>query len=68
MRFLRDNAEYWHRRAEEVRTIAETMNDPEAMRILFEIAESYVRLAEGAAQRGGGREVRTRRLLACCRK
>ena len=57
MRFLRDNADYWHRRAEEVRTIAEIMVDPEDRRILFDIAESYVRLAESAAQRGGGREV-----------
>jgi hypothetical protein len=57
MRFLRDNAEYWHTRAEEVRTIAETATDPEARRILFDIVESYVRLVEAAAQRGNGHEV-----------
>ena len=57
MRFLRDNPEYWHGRAEEVRTIGEIMTDPEARRILFEIAEGYDRLAEGAAERGVGHEV-----------
>ena len=32
MRFLRDKAEYWHSRAEEARTVAEIMTDPEAKR------------------------------------
>jgi len=57
MRFLRDNAEYWHSRAEEARTIAEIMTDPEASRILFEIAEGYDRLADAAAEREGAHEV-----------
>ena len=57
MRFLRDNVEYWHSRAEETRTIAAIISDPEARRILFEIAEGYDRLAEGAAERGGDHEV-----------
>jgi hypothetical protein len=57
MRFLRDNPEYWRSRAEEVRTIAEIMTDPERRRILCEIVEGYERLAEGASKRGGDHEV-----------
>jgi hypothetical protein len=57
MRFLRDTPEYWHNRAEEARTIAETMSDPEARQILLEIAECYGRLAKSAADREGGLEV-----------
>lgn len=57
MQFLRHNAEYWHSRAEEARAVAEMMTDPEAKRILLEIAESYARLAKGAAKRGDGQEV-----------
>jgi hypothetical protein len=48
---LLDDAEHWWSRAEETRTIAELMNDPEARRIMFDIAEGYDRLAERAAER-----------------
>jgi hypothetical protein len=48
---LLDDAEHWWSRAEETRTIAELMNDPEARRIMFDIAEGYDRLAERATQR-----------------
>lgn len=51
MRTLLDDAEHWWGRAEEARTIAEFMNDPEAKRIMFDIAEGYDRLAEHAAER-----------------
>jgi hypothetical protein len=53
---LLDDAEHWWSRAEETRTIAELMNDPEAQRIMFNIAEGYDRLAERAADRVAGRE------------
>jgi hypothetical protein len=56
MRFLRDNAEYWRSRAEETRTIADAVSDPEAKRILLGIADGYDWLAESAAERGGDRE------------
>lgn len=51
MKTLLDDAEHWWSRAEETRTIAEIMNDPEARRIMFDIAEGYDRLAERAAER-----------------
>lgn len=51
MKTLLDDAEHWWGRAEETRTIAEFMNDPEARRIMFDIAEGYDRLAERAAER-----------------
>lgn len=51
MSTLLDDAEHWWSRAEEARTIAEFMSDPEARRIMFDIAEGYDRLAERAAER-----------------
>jgi len=53
---LLDDAEHWLSRAEETRTIAEIMTDPEARLIMFDIAEGYDRLAESAAERTGRRE------------
>jgi hypothetical protein len=50
---LLDDAEHWLSRAEETRTIAEIMTDPEARRIMFDIAEGYDRLAERAVERTG---------------
>jgi hypothetical protein len=51
MQTLLDDAEHWWNRAEESRTIAELMNDPEARRIMLDIAEGYDRLAERVASR-----------------
>jgi O-methyltransferase involved in polyketide biosynthesis len=56
MRTLMDDAEHWWSRAEETRTVAELMNDPEAQRIMFDIAEGYDRLAERAAERVSNRK------------
>jgi hypothetical protein len=53
---LLEDAEHWLSRAEETRTIAEIMTDPEARLIMFDIAEGYDRLAERAAERTGRRE------------
>ena len=55
MRTLLDDAEHWWGRAEEARTIAEIITDPEARRIMFDIAEGYDRLAERAEDRAGNR-------------
>ena len=56
MKTLLEDAEHWWSRAEETRTIAEIMTDPEARRIMFDIAEGYDRLAERAVERTGRRE------------
>jgi hypothetical protein len=59
MRTLLDDAEHWWGRAEEARTIAEFMNDPEARRIMFDIADGYDRLAERAAERASDHKTDT---------
>jgi O-methyltransferase involved in polyketide biosynthesis len=59
MRTLLDDAEHWWSRAEEARTVAEFMNDPEARRIMSDIADGYDRLAERAAERVGNRKPNT---------
>jgi len=43
--------QHWWSRAEETRTIAELMNDPETKRIMVDLADGYDRLAERAAER-----------------
>jgi hypothetical protein len=53
MKTLLDDAKHWWSRAEETRTIAEIMTDPEAKRIMFDIAVGYDRLAERAVERAG---------------
>jgi hypothetical protein len=42
------NPRHWHHHAEEARTRAEQMNDPEARSTMLEIANSYDRIAERA--------------------
>jgi hypothetical protein len=59
MKTLLDDAEHWWSRAEETRTIADIMTDPEARRIMFDIAEGYDRLADRAVERTGRRETDT---------
>jgi len=49
-----DDPQYWYNRAEEARAIGEVFRDPEAQRIMFEIADDYERLAEWAAEREAG--------------
>jgi len=53
MRSLLSDVKYWFSRAEEVRTIAEAVRDPEAARIMAEITKGYDRLAARAAEREG---------------
>ena len=59
MKTLLDDAEHWWCRAEETRTIAEIMTDPEARQIMFDIAQGYDRLAERAVERTGRRTTDT---------
>jgi hypothetical protein len=41
-----NDPKYWHERAEEARSIAKLLDDPEANRQLLAIAASYDRLAD----------------------
>jgi hypothetical protein len=45
---LVDNPEYWRARAEETRTLAESLNDKEARKIMLGIAKDYDRMADRA--------------------
>jgi hypothetical protein len=46
-----DNPEHWQERAEEARSIAEQMSDPDSKRMMLRIAEDYERLAAHARRR-----------------
>jgi hypothetical protein len=46
-----DNPKHWQERAEEARSIAEQLSDPESKRMMLRIAEDYERLAAHAARR-----------------
>jgi hypothetical protein len=48
---LMNNPQHWRDRAEEARVNAEQMRDPESKRMMLEIADGYMRLAERAEQR-----------------
>jgi len=43
------NSTYWRSYAEETRTIADQMQDPECKRLLMDVAETYAELARRAA-------------------
>jgi hypothetical protein len=48
---LLDNVRHWRDRAEEARMHVEQMTDPEARRMMLDIADSYDKLAKRAEQR-----------------
>jgi hypothetical protein len=48
---LINNPQHWRDRAEEARVNAERMGDAESRRMMLEIADGYVRLAERAERR-----------------
>jgi DNA-binding ferritin-like protein len=50
---LVDDAEYWRKRAEEARTLAEQMKDSHTQSLMLGIAESYEKIARWAADRAG---------------
>jgi len=43
--------QHWHRRAEEARTLADALTDPDAKCKMLKIAEDYERLSIRAVQR-----------------
>jgi hypothetical protein len=49
--YLLDPPEHWRKRAEQARTIAEQLSDPESKRTMLRIAQDYERLAEQAKLR-----------------
>ncbi len=51
MRALLNNPEHWRSRAEEARAIATELHDPEAKRMMLEIANGYDSLALRAEER-----------------
>ena len=48
---LTDDPSYWRARGEEIRVVAEAMQDINASGIMFRIAEDYERLAKCAEER-----------------
>ena len=51
--FINDPA-HWRQRAEEARSVAEQMTEPQSKEAMLRIAKDYERLAERAAQRAKG--------------
>jgi Pectate lyase, N terminus len=51
--FINDPA-HWRQRAEEARTVAEQMYEPQSKEAMLRIAKDYERLAERAALRAKG--------------
>ena len=51
--FIND-PEHWRKRAEEARTLAEQMQDPQSKQAMLRIAADYERLVERAARRAAG--------------
>jgi hypothetical protein len=50
------NADYWLKKAEEVRTIGESMRDEQARGVMFDLVAQYERMAKRArvVESGGG--------------
>jgi hypothetical protein len=48
-----DDPEYWRKRAEEARTIAERMTNAHTKSLMLSVAESYEMIAKWAAESAG---------------
>ena len=51
--FFIDDPEYWRKRAEEARTIAERMIDARTKSLMLSVAENYEKIAKWAAKTAG---------------
>ena len=49
-----NDPEHWCKRAEEMRTLAEEVKDPQSKQMMLRIAEDYERLAKRADERARG--------------
>lgn len=52
-----DTPEYWRKRAEEARTLADMLEDKEAKRMMLHVVEGYERLASHAEARDKQRKL-----------
>jgi hypothetical protein len=59
-RYLLHNPEHWRKRAEEIRTAADAMNDPVVKARMLKIADGYQLLARQAGERMPKRQRRGR--------
>jgi DNA-binding ferritin-like protein len=48
---ITDDPEYWRKRAEEARTLADQMNEVRTKAMMLDIAKSYEKIAKWAEQR-----------------
>ena len=51
--FFIDNPEYWRKRAEEARTMAERMTNAHTKSLMLSVAESYEKIAKWTAESAG---------------
>ena len=52
---LLDNPEYWRKRAEEARVVAESIRDAKSRETMLGVAEDYERMAMRAEDRANGK-------------
>jgi hypothetical protein len=53
---LIDDVKYWRHRSDEARALAEKMTSPDFKRIVYDIAETYQRMAQCAEERARRRD------------
>jgi hypothetical protein len=54
---IRDDADYWRKRAEEARAVAVQMMDAHTRAVMLGIAQDYDKLAQRAERRDAGKPI-----------